>query len=206
MKKIKHYKVPNYIKIMWLTLLIAIVFALLAKDWSTVFISLSVLGVSLYAIKLSQQIEFKIPHSLLTASITFIYATLFLGEVQDFYEKFWWWDIVIHTGSAIGFGLIGAIILVLIYKRGKVTASPLLICIFIFSFAVAIGAVWEIFEYTVDSFFGTSMQKSGLDDTMSDLIVDSIGALLSAAASYRYFVTKKADVLSAVIDEAVKDN
>jgi hypothetical protein len=44
-------------------------------------------------------------------------------------------------------------------------------------FAVAVGAVWEIFDFSMDEPFGTDMQKamfgdpSGLTDTMWDLIV-----------------------------------
>ena len=26
-------------------------------------------------------------------------ASMFLGEVGDAYERFWWWDAVLHTGS-----------------------------------------------------------------------------------------------------------
>ncbi len=45
-----------------------------------------------------------------------------------------------------------------------------------FSFAVSIGTLWEVFEFGMDILFGLSMQKSGVIDTMDDLIVDAIGA------------------------------
>ena len=56
---------------------------------------------------------------------------------------------------------------------------------------MAIGATWEIFEFTMDKLFGLSMQKSGLDDTMYDLIVDTFGALSAAAAGYYYLTERK---------------
>jgi hypothetical protein len=56
----------------------------------------------------------------------------------------------------------------------------------IFSFALAFGALWEIFEYSIDSIFGTNMQRSGLQDTMWDLIVDGLGALFMAYLGMRY--------------------
>ena len=67
--------------------------------------------------------------------------------------------------------------------------SPVFIAVFAFCFALALGAVWEIYEFTMDSVFGTNMQKYMLDngtaligqaalqDTMKDIIVDAIGAL-----------------------------
>jgi uncharacterized membrane protein YjdF len=60
---------------------------------------------------------------------------------------------------------------------------PRFVALFAFLFAVAVGALWEIFEFAIDRTFGTQMQKpmlndpSGLTDTMWDLIVDTLGAL-----------------------------
>jgi hypothetical protein len=51
---------------------------------------------------------------------------------------------------------------------------------------MTIGAVWEIFEWTVDLSFGTNMQKSGLPDTMGDLVVDMIGGGLGALSGFLY--------------------
>lgn len=206
MKKIKNYVVPKYIYAMWFTLVLAIGFGIYLQEWSTVFVSLMTLGISMYVISLSRRIKIRIPASLLTASIIFVYATLFLGEVGSFYERFWWWDVILHAGSAIGFGLIGAIILILLFHQGKVKTSPLLVSVFVFAFAVAIGAVWEIFEFSMDQLFGLSMQKSGLVDTMADLIVDSIGALLAALASYAYLTKGRKSFLTAILEEAVAIN
>lgn len=57
---------------------------------------------------------------------------------------------------------------------------------------MGVGALWEIFEFTMDSLIGMSMQKpmlgdpSGLIDTMSDLIVDAFGALIISILGWRY--------------------
>ena len=79
----------------------------------------------------------------------------------------------------------------MLYQDKKFKASPILIVIFGFSFAVAIGSIWEIFEFTMDSILGFNMQKSGLIDTMSDLIVDAIGAAVAAFVGYFYLIRKK---------------
>lgn len=206
MGQFQNYVVPKYIYIMWLTLVVSLALAIVNQEWLTVFISLATLGISVYAVWLSQRITFHIPAALLSAAIVFIYATLFLGEVHSFYDRFWWWDVMLHTGSAVGFGLIGAIILILLFRQGKVAASPFLVSVFAFAFALAIGALWEIFEFAMDQLFGFNMQRSGLIDTMADLIVDSIGALLAAVASFAYLSDWKSFSLTKILSEAIERN
>ena len=47
---------------------------------------------------------------------------LVLGEVGDFYERYWWWDVVLHGGSAVAFGLVGSL-LMLMLAVGMLSAS-----------------------------------------------------------------------------------
>ena len=58
----------------------------------------------------------------------------------------------------------------------------------------------------MDQIFGLNMQKSGLHDTMSDLIVDSIGALIGAVAGYIYLKRGGTSFLPLTIDKFVRDN
>jgi hypothetical protein len=58
----------------------------------------------------------------------------------------------------------------------------------------------------MDTFFNLSMQKSGLRDTMADLIVDSVGGLFAAGASYAYLTKAKYPAFTAVLEEAVEEN
>ena len=205
--KLFGYQTPLIMLVLWLFLVISFFYALIAQDWTTAFVSGITIGISAYMIYLNKTVDFHIPKTLLTFALFFIYATLFLGEVENFYERFWWWDAVLHTGSAIGFGIVGVTILAILFRKQKVHASPFIIAVFAFSLAVAIGAVWEIFEFAMDQIFGLNMQKSGLVDTMWDLIVDSIGALLAALGGYFYL--SKSDIsgpISNLIEEAVEEN
>ena len=46
-------------------------------------------------------------------------------------------------------------------------------------FSMAIGVIWEFFEFGCDKFLGQSMQQLisvGVDDTMFDLIAATLGA------------------------------
>jgi uncharacterized membrane protein YjdF len=74
--------------------------------------------------------------------------------------------------------------------------SPLFVAVFAFCFAVSIGALWEIYEYTFDGMLGLNMQKfmledgtqligrEALSDTMKDIITDVSGAAVVAVLGY----------------------
>ena len=205
--KTTEYKVPTYIYFIWASLALAALSSLLSQAWTTLFISVATFCLTAYAVKLCKESDFHIPAFLLNGTVLFIYATLFLGEVANFYERFWWWDIALHAGSAVGFGLIGVVVLVFIFGKRKSRTSPWTIALFAFCFAMAVGAVWEIFEFLVDYFFNTNMQKSGLTDTMGDLMVDACGGLVAAYVGYRYTTSRKDRFfLTDVIDETVEGN
>jgi len=67
--------------------------------------------------------------------------------------------------------------------------SPFFVALFSFCFAIMCGVFWEIFEFSLDQIFGTNTQRSGLVDTMWDLIVDTIGGFAAAVTGY-FFLTK----------------
>ncbi len=167
-----------------LALLLAALLAVITASWTVLFASLGALILSYVPRALASRIQVRLPLQFEAFIVVFLYATLFLGEVGDYYYRFWWWDVVLHVGSAFAFGFVGFLILFTLQARGKITASPFLISVFAFSFAVAIGVMWEIFEFFMDSVFGLNMQKSGLQDTMWDLIVDTIGAATAATIGY----------------------
>lgn len=143
----------------------------------------------------------RFPHAIVLSIVVFIYATLFLGEIFDFYESFWWWDVLLHFGSAIGLSLVAFLVLYFLYKSSVVKSPPSVAALFAFSFGIAMAALWEIFEFGMDEIFGLNMQKSGLDDTMWDLIVSVIGAGLVAVWAYVYLRFGSKNIVSHAINE-----
>ena len=138
-------------------------------------------------------------------TILFIYASIFLGEVKGYYTRFWWWDTLLHTTFGIALGFVGFMILYVLYKGNKIKASPILVAFFSFCFALALGALWEVFEFIMDQTLGLTMQKSG-SDTMRDLIVDSIGALISAIAGFIYLKYGHVRVFDRILRRFKADN
>jgi len=188
------------------SLLVAIFSAILKLHWIVLFISLVAFFLTFLPYYVGKSYKIRVPVELELAVVVFIYASLFLGEVQGYYVKFWWWDVVLHTSSGLALAIIGFLILYYLDESGRIKAQPIWIAVFTFAFAVAIGAVWEIFEFTMDQVFLTNMQKSGLVDTMWDLIVDSLGALVAAILGYFYMKTKKAPLLDRFVDRFVRAN
>jgi hypothetical protein len=134
------------------------------------------------------------PHQIL--AITFVFASLFLGEVRSYYELIWWWDVSLHATSGLLFGIVGFLLVYVLNENERVEISlrPRFLALFAFVFAIAVGALWEVFEYAMDQTFATHMQKprfgdpSGLADTMWDLTFDAVGALAISAFGWWYMV------------------
>ncbi|WP_163849762.1 hypothetical protein [Pseudooceanicola aestuarii] len=193
-------------RLIWAALLISAAVSLILGRWSLTFVSLATLGLSVAPLFVARWVEVRVPPSFIAAMVIFVGGTLFLGEVFDFYERFWWWDIAMHGGSAVGFGLIGFVLVFMMFQGDRYAAPPWAISLFAFCFAVAIGAAWEVFEFSMDQLLGTNMQKSGLLDTMGDLIVDMIGASLGALTGFAYLKGQQLSGMTGLIAEFVKRN
>ena len=197
------------------TLLARIIWGLLALDamlaawegvWSLTFIALATLALSMTPMLVAKWADVTVPPVFITAIVLFVASTLFLGEVYDFYNRFWWWDAIMHGGSAIGFGLIGFVLVFMMFQGDRFAAPHGAVAFFAFCFALAIGAIWEIFEFAMDQTFGLNMQKSGLMDTMWDLIVDMIGAFFGALSGYTYLKGRDKGWLSGLIADFIARN
>lgn len=193
-------------KLIWLALLVAAADALRNWQLSLVFIALATLAVSLAPVIVARWADVHVPTSFMLAVVAFAGGTLFLGEVYGFYDRFWWWDMLMHFGSAMGFGLIGFVVVFMLFQGDRFAAPPWTIAFFAFCFAIATGATWEMFEFGMDQIFGMNMQKSGLDDTMTDLIVNVIGAFIAAVSGWLYLKGRSAPGLHAVLDEFILRN
>ncbi len=133
-----------------------------------------------------RRLAFAIPVEFQIAGILFMFAAIFLGEVRGYYERIWWWDLALHGSAGLMLGTIGFLLVYFLNESRTIQLHmrPAFVAFFAFCFAMTIGVLWEVFEFSMDRLFGLQMQKpmfgdpSGLTDTMWDLIVDGIGALL----------------------------
>ncbi len=190
----------------WFALLAAGIGAVIERNWSLVYLAIATFILSLLPVFFANRFGIRLPVTFFAMVVAFIFSTIFLGEAYDFYERFWWWDMVLHTGSAVGFGLIGSIFMFMLFEGDRYAAPSWAIAFMAFCFAVAVGAIWEIFEFGMDQIFGLNMQKSGLVDTMYDLIVDVIGAIIGASAGYAYLRYRRRTGLAGQLAYFIENN
>lgn len=170
--------------------------AIWEQQWLNAVITLGIIVITLVPLFL-KRFDVFIPPEFELLAIGFVFASLFLGEVRGYYERFWWWDIALHAASGFLLGITGFLLVHVLneIKHIEMHMKPGFVAFFAFLFAVGMGAIWEIFEFGMDHFLGTNMQKemlgdpSGLTDTMFDLIVDTLGALIISILGYGYLKT-----------------
>lgn len=168
------------------SILAAILTAVWNRQYFVFFISTLALLLTFLPAVIQRHYRVHLTIELELVALIFIYASLFLGEVHKYYTRFWWWDVFLHGMASLTLGIVGFLIIYVLYRERRIAASAFLIAVFSFSFAMAAGAVWEIIEFSIDSTLLTNMQKSGLVDTMTDLIVDAAGALAASIAGFFY--------------------
>lgn len=157
-----------------------------------------------------------LPRILELTIVLFIFSTVFVGDGLGLYERFWWWDDLAHALSGVIIGFIGFLLVSYLNMKYEMKIRPIIIAVFAFCIATTLGVLWEIFEFALDVFLGTPSQRwnlppetvlmgnayqgSGLRDTMSDLIINGVGALASSVYML-YFYANKGDRLKAIIQK-----
>ena len=175
------------------------------------------------------KLRIELPPPLEITILCFIFAAEILGEVNAFYVVIPGWDTMLHTlngflAAAVGFSLV---LLLNDDERLTFDLSPFFLALVAFCFSMTIGVLWEFFEFAMDFFFHTDMQKDtvinaiytvtldptlsnkvlaikgiqdvavngeslglggyldiGIIDTMKDLFVNLIGALVFSITGY----------------------
>ena len=107
------------------------------------------------------------------------------GEALGLYDSITWFDNVVHFSLPF----FGAPTLYIGLARLDVVPDPkdethtrhyVGIAIVSFALGVALGGLWEIVEWTSDNALGSSLQIDN-DDTIGDLIADTLGAACGTA-------------------------
>src|SRR3972149_563683 len=114
-----------------------------------------------------------------------IFLNTFMGEGMNFYQRVRLYDKVLHIYGSAVVGLLAFVVVYTLNYTRKVRLSLPFIGFFTFTFAMAMGGIWEIMEFAVDSLFGKTTQN-GLADTMWDLINDFVGGVITAAIGMLY--------------------
>jgi hypothetical protein len=166
-----------------------------------------IMGATVSPVVLDRRFSMGIPPALQMLAAAFVFAAFFLGELHGYYIRIWWWDIALHACSGLLLGIVGFLLVHALNEDARIelTMHPRFIAFFAFTFAVACGALWEIFEFAMDQNFGMQMQKpsendpSGLTDTMWDMIVDTMGAAAISLYGWRAMVRREPSLIDRLI-------
>ena len=217
--KVKKYRKRDltvYI-VLRLLVILTIVVQAIRGNFENVF--LCILTLILFTIPsiIDKKLNIKLPNALEVIILLFIFSAEILGEIQNFYGIFKFWDTMLHTingflCAAIGFSMIDILNR---SPRFHLKMSPLFVALVAFCFSMTIGILWEFFEYGSDTFFKSDMQKDriissvssvkinengelkqrviegghldiGIKDTMKDLFVNFIGAVVFSIIGLLY--------------------
>ena len=177
------------------------------------------------------KLRIELPPPLEITIFCFIFAAEILGEVNAFYVVIPGWDTMLHTLNGFLAAAVGLSMVILLNDNDKIVfqLSPFFLALLAFCFSMTIGVLWEFFEFGMDFFLGTDMQKDtvihaihsvsldptlsnkvvtipdiqdvvingeslglggyldiGIIDTMKDLFVNFLGALVFSVCGYFY--------------------
>jgi putative membrane protein len=168
-----------------LALLFTIGKTFMDQRWDKFFASIFIIPLSFitfFIYNLTEKRNIKIPYGTYIASHLFIIATLYLGPILGLYEKYPWWDSLLHFLSGpllvvIAFNILS----VLEYKDLiKSSKTPIFFMLSSFIFSLAVHSIWELYEFLVDLLFGTKMTNFDIMDTMLDTLLNFISSVISA--------------------------
>jgi hypothetical protein len=204
----------------WIAILVAVVmtldlgFVLYAGHWLTAFLIVTIMGVILAPTLLGDRLPVRIPAEFQALTLLFIFASLFLGEIRRYYDRFWWWDLALHASSSLLLGVLGFLLVYVLNESRRIEQHmrPHFVALFAFLFSLSVGTLWELFEFAMDEAFGLNMQKptpgdpSGLTDTMWDLLVDVVSALAISIYGWWYMVDPAQSFIERWIDKFIAGN
>ena len=174
--KVKKYRKRDltvYI-VLRLLVILTIVIQAIRGNFENVF--LCVLTLILFTIPsiIDKKLNIKLPNALEVIILLFIFSAEILGEIQNFYGIFKFWDTMLHTingflCAAIGFSMIDILNR---SPRFHLKMSPLFVALVAFCFSMTIGILWEFFEYGSDVFFRTDMQKDRITSSIASVEIN----------------------------------
>lgn len=152
---------------------------------------------NLFRFNISSAIDFLIQ--------SFIFLALFLGRMYNYYSIISWWDLFLHFLSGVILGFLALTLLKsLTGKKTFLSLSPLFVAVFLFLFTVSTAALWEFWEFAGDQLFGFDSQLFSLVDTMTDMILGTVGGIIASIMGFIYIKHGTFSFLSGFVTGAWK--
>lgn len=178
------------------------------QQWLNALLVAGIMALVMAPAFIAPRLHVRIPAEFQALTVVFVFATLFLGETLDYYNRFAWWDGLLHGFSGLLLGVFGFLLVYVLNENRSIemTLKPGFVAFFAFLFALSVGTLWEIFEFAVDEIFGQSMQQGGLPDTMWDLVADAAGALAISVFGWWYLKRPERSFIERWVQEFIRRN
>lgn len=109
-----------------------------------------------------------------------IFISIFLGTTLNFYTIIPNFDFYLHLIFGFVCCILSMPFIRYFIKKSNLKINRInisFVLFIVFCFSMTCGALWEIYEFTVDTLFNLTTQNNSLLDTMSDIIANTLGAI-----------------------------
>lgn len=157
-----------------LLVILMLVGAVLNRSYANVTLCVLTLFLFMLPSAFERRLRIDLPDTLEIIILLFIFAAEILGEIQDYYITFPYWDTMLHTTNgflcaAIGFALVDILNRT---ERVSLNLSPFYMAVVAFCFSMTVGVLWEFFEFSMDYFLHFDMQKDTILNVISTVNLD----------------------------------
>ncbi len=174
----KRWKAKSIINLI-LSIFVAVigVIRFLDADYHSVFLCLITLLLFNIPHFVNKRLRIELPVELEAIILLFIFSAEILGEIGSFYTHIPWWDTMLHTLNGFLMAAIGFALIDLLNNSPKfhITMSPVFVAFVAFCFSMTVGVVWEFFEFFMDYFTLTDMQKDRIITDISSVLLNPSG-------------------------------
>ncbi len=158
----RHSRFKSVLYLLLIAMVLSVlVVQLIRKNYENCFTCILTLLLFFVPVFLERTMKITLPNTLEVIIILFIFCAEILGEIQGFYLKVSWWDTMLHTANGFLMAAVGVSMIDIFNRseRFKFELSPFFVALVAFCFSMTIGVIWEFFEFFMDFFSGTDMQK-----------------------------------------------
>ncbi len=173
----------------------AAAYFLIEQNWMLAIFATGSLSISLIPAGINHSYDTNLPWGIdfwLT-----LWLTLSVAGEAGFYERYDWWDNVLHLGGTAVLVYLAFVLIFALNFTGKVKLSIPLIGFFTFMVGAAFGAIWEVLEFRIWRLTGLDTLATGGDpvrgffDTFSDLQLDLLGAVAMSFFGMAYIARQR---------------
>ena len=163
--------------ILSIIVIIVAVARFLHADFFSVFLCLLTLLLFNIPLFVNKKLHIELPAELEAIILLFIFAAEILGEIGSFYTHVTFWDTMLHTLNGFLMAAIGFALVDILNNSPKfhISMSPIFVAFVAFCFSMTVGVVWEFFEFFMDYFTLTDMQKDRMVTDVSSVLLNPSG-------------------------------